>query len=139
MINDLRVVNKSLKADWKSWCPRRGEIFLVGLGDSNSLIDSELRGLRPALVISNDINNKFSPTIQIAPLTSSQCKANIPVHIKVGIEDGLRTESLVCLEQAKVISKRRGWIGNKLIKITHLSEKKMKEIDTGLKIQFGLD
>lgn len=86
------------KQDWRNWSPKRGEIFLVNLGDSNSLIDSELRGLRPAVIISNDMNNKFSPTIQIAPLTSSQCKVNIPVHIKVGIEDGLRTESLVCKE-----------------------------------------
>jgi len=138
IMNDMRMVNNGLKMDWRIWRPRRGEIFLIDLGDSNSLIDSELRGLRPAVVISNDTNNKFSPTIQIAPLTSSQCKANIPVHIKVGIEDGLRTESLVCLEQAKVISKRRGWIGSKLIKITQLSEKKMNEIDRGLKIQFGL-
>lgn len=120
---------------WKSWNPKRGEIYLVNFGDG---LDSEQKGLRPALVVSNNLNNKHSGIIIVSPLTSSKSKANLPVHVKVGVEIGLRNESIICIEQTRSISKNRAFIDNKPIKITKLNNQKLNEVDKAIKIQFGL-
>ena len=124
------------EVNWKSWFPKRGEIYLIDLGQEGK--GSEYRGLRPVVILSNNINNLHSTIIQVAPITSAQGKANIPVHVKLGVEDGLKISSFVSIEQTSKISKERGLINGKLIKITELNERKMLEIDLAIKIQFGL-
>lgn len=125
------------KNDWKSWSPKRGDVVLVNMGNEG-LKGSEFKGLRPAVIISNNINNQHSTVIQIAPLTSTQGKQHLPVHVRLDQRDKLRSPSLVCLEQAKTISKERAFIDNNIIHITTLSVNKLNEIDYALKIQFGL-
>jgi len=126
------------EVDWRSWCPKRGSVILVNFGDEKTNIDSEIKNIRPAVVLSNNMGNRYSSILSVAPLTSSTTKTRIPVHVHIGIEEGLRNPSLVCLEQTVCISKRRALIDNKFIIICELSEKKMKEIDKGLMIQMGL-
>lgn len=121
--------------DWKMWWPKRGDVYLVNLGDC---IDSEQQGLRPAVILSNNKNNKFSSVVQIAPITS-QKKSILPVHVQLGQTDGLITTSIVNIEQIRSVSKRRLLINNSFIKIAHISESKMKEIEFAIKIQFGLN
>lgn len=120
---------------WKSWFPKRGEVYLIDLGQEGK--GSEQRGLRPAVIVSNDKGNAASSIIQVAPVTS-QKKNKLPVHVELNTRDGLKTESLICIEQAKCISKERGFINGNIIKITQLSDKKLREIDAAIKIQFGL-
>ena len=120
--------------NWKTWFPKRGDIYLADLGDG---IDSEQRGLRPVVVVSNDMNNKHSSILQFAPITS-QKKTNLPVHIPLGVKDGLKTDSVVCVEQIRTISKKRALVGNTFIKIVELDSNKMKQIDFAIKLQFGL-
>jgi len=120
---------------WKNWCPKRGEIYLVNLGENEGSI---LNGIRPAVVVSNNMNNKHSTVIHVSPLTSSQTKTDIPVHVKLDNSNGLKFDSICCIEQTKVVCKSAVIINGSIIKITQLSEKRMKEINLAIKIQFGL-
>ena len=119
----------------RSWTPKRGEVYLINLGQEGK--GSEQRGLRPAVIISNDRGNAASSIIQVAPVTS-QKKNNLPIHVELNTRDGLKTESVICIEQTKCISKERAFINGNIIRITQLSDKKMREIDLAIKIQFGL-
>lgn len=122
------------QCDWKTWSPKRGDVYLVNLGDS---INSEQQGLRPAIILSNNKNNIFSTVVQIAPITS-QRKTSLPVHVKLDEREGLKTPSIINIEQTRCVSKRRLLINNSFIKITQVSEQKMREIEFAIKVQFGL-
>ena len=124
-----------VSSDWKSWNPKRGDVYLVDFGED--LWDSEQRGLRPALILSNNRGNTYGTVIQVAPLTSQQ-KSKLPIHVEVNAQNNLRINSLICVEQTRCVSKRRAFINNSFIKITTLSEQKMKEVDLAIKIQFGI-
>jgi len=126
------------EVDWRSWCPERGSVILVNFGDEGTKIDSEIKNIRPAVVLSNNMGNRYSSILSVAPLTSSRTKSDIPVHIHLGIEDKLKMDSILCLEQTSCISKRRGLIDGKFMIICKLSSKKMEEIDRGLMVQMGL-
>jgi len=126
------------EVDWRSWCPERGSVILVNFGDDKTKIDSEIKNIRPAVVLSNNIANKYSSILSVVPLTSSSTKSRIPVHVHVGIEEGMRHPSQACLEQTICVSKRRALIDGKFMIICKLSEKKMKEINLGLMVQMGL-
>lgn len=82
---------------------KRGDIVLADLGKT---IGSEQGGIRPVLVIQNDVGNKHSPTIIVAPITSKQ-KRYLPTHIKIGTECGLEAPSIALFEQTKTIDKCR--------------------------------
>lgn len=90
----------------------RGDIFYADLGDS---IGSRQGGIRPVIIIQNDIGNKFSPTVIIAPITSKVHKAaKLPTHVILDYKSiGLKSESFVMLEQVKTINKTEllGFIG----------------------------
>jgi len=139
--NAVNVVNAQCfkqkeEVDWRSWEFKRGEIYLVNFGDE--VIGSEYKNKRPAVILSNDINNKFSEILQVAPITS-QKKTNLPVHVKLGIEDGLKLDSsIISIEQTKCVSKQRVLIDGSIIRITKLSKNKMELINNAIKIQFGL-
>ena len=126
------------EVDWRNWEFRRGEIYLINFGDEG-IIGSEYKNKRPAVILSNDMNNKYSEILQVAPITS-QKKTNLPVHVKLGIEDGLKLDnSIISIEQTRCVSKKRTLLnGSSIIRITKLSKNKMDLIDSAIKIQFGL-
>ncbi len=111
---------------------KRGDIVLVDLDPTKG---SEQGKTRPAVVIQNDIGNKYSPTTIIAPLTSSYGKVYpVNVEIKNG-EDGVKKGSVVLLNQIVTVD-----IKARIIKILgHLSEDKMKKVDKAIEISLGLD
>ena len=110
---------------------KRGDIFYA---DLSPVIGSEQGGVRPVLVIQNDIGNKYSPTIIIAAITSQINKAKLPTHIEINAPDyGLPKDSVVLLEQIRTIDKKR-----LREKIGHFDEEMMSKVDDCLKISIGL-
>jgi len=102
---------------------KRGDIYYANL---NPVIGSEQGGTRPVLIVSNDIGNKHSPTVIIAPITSRiHTKAKMPTHISIKDFDRLEKNSIILLEQIRTIDKQRlnsyiGWIGdNQIEAINH--------------------
>ncbi len=81
----------------------RGEIYMADLGVG---LGSVQGGTRPVVIVSNSLNNKFSPTVNVLPITS-QTKNSIPVHVNIGIESGLPKESTVLVEQILTVDKRK--------------------------------
>jgi mRNA interferase MazF len=115
---------------WKNWCPKRGEIFLVNLGENEGSI---LNGIRPAVVVSNNMNNKHSTVIHVSPLTSSQTKTDIPVHVKISTNCGLKEESIILTEQITTIDIRYGLLDY----VGKIDEVTMKLVDKARNIQLG--
>lgn len=109
---------------------KRGEIYIVNLNPS---IGSEQGGIRPVLIIQNNVGNKYSPVTIVAPITSRPTKAQLPTHHWLKNDYGLSKKSMVELEQIRVIDKSRlsTFIGE-------LSKQEMLEIDKKLKISLGL-
>ena len=84
---------------------KRGDVFYA---DLSPVVGSEQGGIRPVLIIQNDVGNKFSPTIIAAAITSQINKAKIPTHIEIKAgEVGLNKDSVVLLEQLRTLDKRR--------------------------------
>lgn len=110
----------------------RGEVYYIDLSQT---VGSEQSGLRPCLVISNDVNNKHSPCVTVIPFTSSTTKANIPTHISVSANEcGLRQSSIALCEQIRTIDKRR--IKNR---VGVLTAEKMMLIDIAIKMSLGVE
>ena len=110
---------------------KRGDIFYA---DLSPVVGSEQGGIRPVLVVQNDIGNKFSPTIIIAAITSQINKAKLPTHIEISANDfGLAKDSVILLEQIRTIDKRR-----LKEKMGHLDEGTMHEVNTAIAVSFGL-
>lgn len=83
----------------------RGEIYYA---DLSPVVGSEQGGVRPVLIVQNDVGNKFSPTVIAAAITSQHDKANLPTHIEVTTENsGLVKDSVVLLEQVRTLDKHR--------------------------------
>ncbi|MBQ1183339.1 MAG: type II toxin-antitoxin system PemK/MazF family toxin, partial [Clostridia bacterium] len=84
---------------------KRGDIYYA---DLSPVIGSEQGGIRPVLIVQNDVGNKFSPTVIAAAITSQRDKTNLPTHIKVDADGcGLSKDSIVLLEQIRTIDKQR--------------------------------
>ena len=113
---------------------RRGDIFYA---DLSPVIGSEQGGLRPVLIIQNDVGNKYSPTVIAAAITSRMGKTKLPTHIDINIEDdpeqGLAKDSVVLLEQVRTLDKRR-----LREKVGRLSENLMPAVDKALLVSLGL-
>jgi len=110
---------------------RRGDVFYA---DLNPVVGSEQGGVRPVLVVQNDVGNKYSPTVIVAAITSQIDKAKLPTHVELKKEDyGLEKDSVVLLEQLRTIDKRR-----LKEKITFLDSEIMAKVDEALKISLGL-
>ncbi len=110
---------------------KRGDIYYA---DLSPVIGSEQGGVRPVLVIQNDVGNRYSPTVIAAAITSQINKAKMPTHIEIDSEDcGLSRDSVVLLEQVRTIDKRR-----LKEKIGHLDGDIMRQVNTALEISFGL-
>ena len=109
---------------------RRGDLFYA---DLNPVVGSEQGGIRPVLVIQNDVGNHFSPTVVAAAITSRKAKNSLPTHILLENVPGLAPTSLLLLEQLRTIDRQRlrGYIGR-------ISKEKMLEIDAALAISIGI-
>ena len=109
----------------------RGNLYYA---DLEPVIGSEQGGIRPVLVIQNNIANTYSPTVIIAPTTSKvDKKPNLPTHVEVKAFQGLKYDSIILLEQIRVIDKQRlkSYLGR-------LAIKDMELIDIGIIHTFGL-
>lgn len=111
---------------------KRGDIFYA---DLSPVIGSEQGGIRPVLVVQNDVGNRFSPTVICAAITSKINKAKMPTHVEINAtEYELVRNSVILLEQIRTIDKRR-----LKEKICHLDYDFMRLVDKGLKASFGLN
>lgn len=107
----------------------KGAIFYADLGKT---VGSEESGIRPVLVIQNDTGNRFSPTTIVAPISTKK-NENLPTHILVKQFDKIRHDSIIMLEQIRVIDKTRlkGFVGI-------LTDQDMQEVDKGIMVSLGL-
>ena len=109
---------------------KRGELYYA---DLSPVIGSEQGGVRPVLVVQNDVGNRYSPTIIAAAVTSKINKAKLPTHIELSASNyGLVKDSVVLLEQIRTIDKRR-----LKERIGLLSEQMMLRVDDALLISLG--
>ena len=110
---------------------KRGDIFYA---DLSPVVGSEQGGVRPVLIVQNDVGNRYSPTVIAAAITSRGTKANLPTHIKLYADhSGLSKDSVVLLEQIRTIDKQR-----LKEKMGSLSSYDMYKVDEALSISFGL-
>ncbi len=110
---------------------KRGDVYYA---DLSPVIGSEQGGVRPVLVLQNNVGNKYSPTIIISAITSQINKSKLPTHIEINATDfGLSKDSVVLLEQIRTIDKKR-----LREKIGHLNEDVMHQVNEALQISFGM-
>ena len=109
---------------------KRGDVYYA---DLSPVVGSEQGGVRPVLILQNNIGNKFSPTVIVAAITGKIDKSNVPTHVAIGKDKGLTENSVVLLEQIRTIDKQR-----LTDKITHLSDEMMEEVNVSLKISLGV-
>ncbi|MBR6670778.1 MAG: type II toxin-antitoxin system PemK/MazF family toxin [Ruminococcus sp.] len=108
-----------------------GEIYYA---DLSHVVGSEQGGLRPVLIVQNDVGNKHSPTVIAAAITSQRDKSKLPTHIEVsGEKCGLSKDSIVLLEQIRTIDKKR-----LKDRMGELDLNSMNRVNTALSISFGL-
>ena len=116
---------------------RRGDIFYA---DLSPVIGSEQGGLRPVLIVQNDVGNRHSPTVIAAAITSKTGKNHLPTHIDISRKDtgdedalGLAKDSVILLEQVRTIDKKR-----LKEKMGHLDESTMSHVNNAIQVSFGL-
>ncbi len=110
---------------------KRGDIYYA---DLSPVVGSEQGGLRPVLIIQNDVGNRYSPTVIAAAITSRMGKTRLPTHIDIHADKvGLAKDSVVLLEQIRTLDKRR-----LKEKMGHLDDHMMTEVNTAIAVSFGL-
>lgn len=110
---------------------KRGDIFYA---DLSPVVGSEQGGIRPVIIIQNDIGNRYSPTVIVAAITSQINKAKLPTHVEISSEEyGLNRDSVVLLEQIRTLDKKR-----LKEKIGHMTEDGMKKVNKSLLISLNL-
>lgn len=110
---------------------RRGDIYYA---DLSPVVGSEQGGIRPVLIVQNDVGNKFSPTVIAAAITSQRFKTSLPTHIQVDAQGcGLSKDSIVLLEQVRTIDKRR-----LKEKMGNLDEYDMNRVNQALSVSLGI-
>ena len=110
---------------------KRGYLYYA---DLSPVVGSEQGGVRPVLIIQNDIGNKYSPTVIVAAITSQINKAKLPTHIEISAHEyGLNKDSVILLEQIRTIDKKR-----LREKIGCLDKNMMLKVDNSLQISLGL-
>ncbi|WP_300257671.1 type II toxin-antitoxin system PemK/MazF family toxin [Clostridium sp.] len=110
---------------------KRGDIFYA---DLSPVVGSEQGGIRPVIIIQNDIGNRYSPTVIVAAITSQINKAKLPTHVEISSEEyGLNRDSVVLLEQIRTLDKKR-----LKEKIGHMTEEDMKKVNKSLLISLNL-
>ena len=109
---------------------RRGDIYYA---DLSPVVGSEQGGVRPVLIVQNDVGNRYSPTVIAAAITSQTGKARLPTHIEVHTDSGLAKSSIVLLEQIRTLDKRR-----LKDRMGHLDDETMTLVNDALSVSFGL-
>ena len=110
---------------------KRGEIYYA---DLSPVVGSEQGGIRPVLIVQNDVGNRHSPTVIAAVITSQRDKSKLPTHIEVSADKcGLAKDSIVLLEQIRTIDKKR--LKDRMGELDLTS---MNKVNTALSISFGL-
>ena len=110
----------------------RGEVYFA---DLSPVVGSEQGGVRPVLIIQNDIGNRFSPTVIVAAITAQIQKAKLPTHVEINAEKyGFERNSVILLEQIRTLDKQR-----LTDKITKLDNDMMEKINQALEISLGLN
>jgi len=110
---------------------KRGEIYFA---DLSPVVGSEQGGMRPVLIVQNDIGNKHSPTVIAAAITSQRGKTKLPTHILLDSNDcGLERDSVALLEQVRTLDKKR--LKERMGELDGIS---MRKVDNALSVSFGL-
>ena len=110
---------------------KRGDIYYA---DLSPVVGSEQGGVRPVLIVQNDVGNRYSPTVIAAAITSRLGKNKMPTHIDVAADRvGLTKDSVILLEQVRTIDKRR--LGEKM---GHLDEETMNAVNNAISVSLGL-
>ena len=110
---------------------KRGDIYYA---DLSPVVGSEQGGIRPVLIVQNDVGNKYSPTVIAAAVTSQLNKSKLPTHIELdAVKYGLPKNSVILTEQIRTIDKRR-----LKEKIGHIDEELMNMVNDALFVSFGL-
>ena len=111
---------------------KRGELYYA---DLSPVVGSEQGGVRPVLVVQNDVGNRYSPTVIAAAVTSKLDKARLPTHIELRADDyGLNKDSVVLLEQIRTLDKRR-----LKERIGLLPPPLMRKVDRALYVSLGME
>ena len=127
-----RLLNSGKAKGEKEMNIKRGDIYYA---DLSPVVGSEQGGLRPVLIVQNDVGNRYSPTVIAAAITSRMSKAKLPTHIDVPGEDaGLARDSIILLEQIRTIDKKR-----LKEKMGHLDDATMINVNSAIEVSFGLD
>ena len=109
----------------------RGDIYYA---DLRPVIGSEQGGIRPVLIVQNDMGNRHSPTVICAAITSKMNKAKLPTHVELSADKyGIVKDSVILLEQVRTIDKSR-----LREKVCHLDESVMRRINQGLEVSLAL-
>lgn len=110
---------------------KRGDIYYA---DLSPVIGSEQGGVRPVLIVQNDVGNKFSPTVIAAAITSQRFKTEMPTHIQVNAHGcGLTKDSIILLEQVRTLDKKR-----LKEKMGNLDERDMNRVNHALSVSLGI-
>ncbi len=110
---------------------KRGDIYYA---DLSPVVGSEQGGLRPVLIVQNEVGNRYSPTVIAAAITSKISKTKLPTHIDVpGDDAGLAKDSIILLEQIRTIDKKR-----LKEKMGHLDDATMNSVNSAIEVSFGL-
>ncbi len=110
---------------------KRGDVYYA---DLNPVVGSEQGGVRPVLIIQNDIGNKYSPTIIVAAITSKINKAQLPTHVEISANDSsLDRDSVILLEQIRTIDKKR-----LKSEVAKLNGEILQRVDSAIEISLGL-
>lgn len=108
----------------------RGELYSACL---DPVVGSEQGGVRPVLVIQNDVGNRYSPTVIVLAVTGQLNKAKLPTHVSVAAQgNGLQKDSVVLAEQIRTLDKRR-----LKERIGCLTQEQMAQVSDALKISLG--
>ncbi|MBM6616044.1 type II toxin-antitoxin system PemK/MazF family toxin [Desemzia sp. RIT804] len=110
---------------------KRGDIYYA---DLSPVVGSEQGGMRPVLVVQNNVGNHYSPTVIVAAITAKIQKGKMPTHVEISAEKhGIERDSVVLLEQIRTIDKQR-----LREKVTHLDYATMKKINEAIEVSLGL-
>ena len=110
---------------------KRGDIYYA---DLSPVVGSEQGGLRPVLIIQNDVGNRYSPTVIAAAITSRMGKSRLPTHIDIfASRAGLQKDSVILLEQVRTLDKRR-----LRERMGHLDDGVMEQVNTAIAVSFGI-
>jgi len=109
---------------------KRGDIFYA---DLSPVVGSEQGGMRPVVIVQNDVGNRYSPTVIAAAVTSQVSKAKLPTHIEIPAGHGLDKDSVILAEQIRTLDKKR-----LKEQIGCLDDRSLNQLNSALITSFGL-